>query len=576
MVKKKKKDTEQEKEVHLYYSRKMPLKNIIGDSSEDRDVYEKIIFRTNEVVRHTYHFLRMYVLYLFQENLEIPKITREFIKVVYSLVSERKPNANLTQELLDFYNTHYAPLQPDKPEGAKLKDVLNSEQTNIVTALENHIKMHFYNSVRRLATCYSDDKPTRRRIVDMFWKNEVLEEFEDNEEMVGFREIIFEAATNVYSKPQLAIPALLHINRTLQMYGKKTFAIIPLRKSYTPKYITLSRTNLMSSFTTKERGDTEWFDIVQTVNDLVKIKKGYHFYSMKTDGIGCSLCFQSDEKNLVTESSEKYLEDLSSYEKLLDKKIVAIDPNKGNLMYCYDGKEVLRYTHVQRRHETKKTKYKHIRQKEEKNYLVQLECDNDFMSVKENNQILSQYNSRTTWFEEFKDYVREKNLACLRFGELYQESIFRKLDFNTKINTDRCEDKFLSKFQKKFGDPKDVVVVFGDWEQRQGISYGKEPTKGKGCRKLLRKAGYEVLLKDEFRTSKLCCECHSENEKEFVTRMDPRPWMENRIQKVWGLLRCTNVNCRKVHNRDMNSVKNIYFLGTCIIQSMDIPDVFKR
>lgn len=561
----------EEKERYVYYSRKIPLKNIVVDP----EMYQDAIFRTNEVVRQTYQFLRMYVLYLFENNLEIPKINRSFIKVIFSLVSMRRANSNVTKELLDFYNQHYLPLQPEKVNGKKLKDVLNGEKTNIVTAIENHIKNHFYDHVRRLASCYSEDSTIRRKIVNMFWRKQMIADFLDNEEVMEYTSDIFSAKQVVYSKPQSVIPLLLRINRTLQEHEKKTFSVIPLRRTFIPKYITINKTNLKSTFD-NEKGEQEWADITSTVSEVLKIKKGYHLYTLKTDGIGCSVCFESDEKHVITESSEKYLEDISTYSELLDKKVVAIDPNKGNLMYCYDGEKVLRYTQAQRRHETKKNKYNQIRKGEEDNYIVRLECEDDFISVKENEKILSQCNSRTTYFEEFKDYVKEKNLAFLRFGELYKEHIFRKLNFNAKINSDRNEDRFLNRFQKTFGDPRDVVVIFGDWNQRPGMSYGKEPTKGKGCRKMLRKAGYDVILKDEFRTSKLCSECHSENEEKFITRKNPRWWVQNEVEKVWGLLRCTNVNCRKVHNRDFNSVRNIHFLSTCIISGVEIPDVFRR
>ena len=65
----------------------------------------------------------------------------------------------------------------------------------------------------------------------------------------------------------------------------------------------------------------------------------------------------------------------------------------------------------------------------------------------------------------------------------------------------------MNKFQKVFGDKNDVVVCFGDYEQRKHMKY-KEPIKGKGMRTLFRKSGYETYLVDEFRTSCKCCNCN--------------------------------------------------------------------
>ena len=224
----------------------------------------------------------------------------------------------------------------------------------------------------------------------------------------------------------------------------------------------------------------------------------------------------------------------------------------------------------------KKTKYKHIRKKEEGSLMVRLEGETDFMNVQENYDVLSQTNSRSVSSELFKNYIREKNLCSVRFSELFQRDIFRKLRMNTETNTKRSESKFLKRFKSVFGAPEDVVVIFGDWEQRQGMSYGKEPTKGKSCRKLLRQAGYVVLLKDEFRTSKLCHSCHGVNEDSFISREDPRPWKNGESQNVWGLLRCKNVSCSKIHNRDFNSASNIYYLADLIIHGFDIPKRFQR
>ena len=51
-----------------------------------------------------------------------------------------------------------------------------------------------------------------------------------------------------------------------------------------------------------------------------------------------------------------------------------------------------------------------------------------------------------------------------------------------------------------YGNPENVVICIGDWEQRKQMKY-KEPTLGIGMRSLLRKNNYKVYLVDEFRSS---------------------------------------------------------------------------
>ena len=314
-----------------------------------------------------------------------------------------------------------------------------------------------------------------------------------------------------------------------------------------------------------------WENIKNKVSSLFKIKTGYTLSSFKTDSIGCSLLFKSKTKKKKVDKNdsshqEKYFDDLESYEEFKGQTIVAIDPNKGNLMYCYDGKNTLKYTQNDRRKATKKTKYKQIRKSIET-------CD----LIKSRDK-LSEYNSRTVFFTLFKEFITHKNKDSYAFMDIWRKSIHRKLNFNTKINTKRSEALFCNKFKDTFGDNNSVTVVFGDWEQKKGMSFGKEPTKGKGCRKMLRDSGYNVYLKDEYRTSKVCSYCHSEcfTESSWLKRKDPRPWKKDQIQSVWGLLRCKNVNCSKVHNRDMNSSTNMYELAWRMIRGVEIPHVFHR
>ena len=63
------------------------------------------------------------------------------------------------------------------------------------------------------------------------------------------------------------------------------------------------------------------------------------------------------------------------------------------------------------------------------------------------------------------------------------------------------------------------------------------------------------------------------DEGEFITR---KHWKTDKPQKVWGLLRCKNGNCRSVHNRDFNSASNMLNIGNIIINTGRIPNPFCR
>ena len=60
---------------------------------------------------------------------------------------------------------------------------------------------------------------------------------------------------------------------------------------------------------------------------------------------------------IAQKNNEKYIDELDDYTKLQNKKIVAIDPGKCDILYCVDGYNkdatTFRYTQDSRRKETK-------------------------------------------------------------------------------------------------------------------------------------------------------------------------------------------------------------------------------
>ena len=66
----------------------------------------------------------------------------------------------------------------------------------------------------------------------------------------------------------------------------------------------------------------------------------------------------------------------------------------------------------------------------------------------------------------------------------------------------------LNEIEKKFG--KNLLLGLGDWSINSSYQMkGCMPTPNKGISKLLMKR-FEVISVDEYKTSKLCCNCHKE------------------------------------------------------------------
>ncbi|KAL0218481.1 hypothetical protein P9112_004134 [Eukaryota sp. TZLM1-RC] len=123
--------------------------------------------------------------------------------------------------------------------------------------------------------------------------------------------------------------------------------------------------------------------------------------------------------------------------------------------------------------------------------------DHTTKSVAEWEATLSYFNSKSDRFDRFMEYIKQKNYANSIVGDVYHQKIFRKLRWWAEINRTRSEAKMIQRFKSVIGDPSQVVIGIGDWEQRKHMKF-KEPTKGKGLRFLFKKADYKVFLIDEF------------------------------------------------------------------------------
>ena len=144
----------------------------------------------------------------------------------------------------------------------------------------------------------------------------------------------------------------------------------------------------------------------------------------------------------------------------------------------------------------------------------------------------------------------KKNEINKKLYTFYERNIFRKLKLNGYINRLSSEQRMINNFIKKFGKPEEVVICFGDWDQKKQMKY-KEPTKGIGMRNLFRQNEFEVYLVDEFRTSCKCSICQGGDCETFRVCDNPMPWKKGTTLTRHGLTRCKT--CKVLWNRDENS-----------------------
>ena len=268
-------------------------------------------------------------------------------------------------------------------------------------------------------------------------------------------------------------------------------------------------------------------------------------------------------------STETYIDELADYTQLQNKKIVSIDPGLCDLIYCVDADNTdakkFRYSQDQRRKETKKKKYSKIQlelKKEKINGKTIIEWETE----------LSKLNRKSLNITKFKEYIQKKSEINGLLFAFYETYIFRKLRLQSYRNTKKSEQKMINNFKRVFGNEKEVVVCFGDYEQKQHMKF-KEATKGKGMRTLFRKAGFQTYLVDEFRTSCRCSKCEIGICKKTMVRKNPKPFRSGNVL-VHGLICCKN-GCG-YWNRDVNGATNIYKIAYNAVNNKERPNYLSR
>jgi hypothetical protein len=542
----------------------------------------------------------------------------------------KKETLELKEKLTIFYKEHYLPLiQDDHIDYAGLNTVLDYLKEDVITMYENNIQLHYVEYVERYVNVVWKKKLITEKIRKLGKtktereirirnlcselrkiKNDLL-----NVDTNGFtsksyyHKWIKEQKHNILPQkkkfeknsvyydlkcsPMDYLPSMVYMMKQVEKETENNtiYNVFPLRSEITPKYIRLDTTTLINLLLRKEQGNKGFF---KTEGNLKKnedkiwgfffrterkqfIKTGYSFHHMiSTDGIGVSILFL--RKDFVGKklpmmkkkiSKELYIDEIDNYSEIQKKKIIGIDAGKCDLIYCVDGasKEstTFRYSQDQRRKETKMKKYNHI-------ILAMKTNKINGKTIIEYETELSNYNKKTLDIIKFKEYLQIKNRINHLLFRFYRKELFRKLKFGRYINIKRNEQKMINQFKKIMGNPEEVVICIGDWEQRKQMKY-KEPTIGIGMRTLFRKNNYKVYLVDEFRSSCKCSQCENGLCEKFRIRKHPNK-KKDELRLIHGLLRCKS-GCG-LWNRDRNGSSNIYKIAEKAINKLERPSYLCR
>jgi len=650
--KKRKKDDIPIKEVSETFDYMKTIKTNIAKIIKDEsfiDIINNLVIRTNKIVIHTCQFIKLYCIYLYDNELDLPIINKQFISDVFKVITIRNDKRGSTSEdkysdelkrIQEFYNNIYKLTIYDNEIILydKLSYILPYEAIDIEKNINTNIKEHFVSHLYRFVNVslnLQQQKEIIKQIKDKEIRKEKYKELTDefnkvkfdllslskefksdskyhnwiieqrkyilpNKQVFDKDSIHYDLCSNTsdYLKPYI------YINKQLENFNDENirlFNVLPLRSNIVPKHICIDTCGLISNFLGDESTTSHYKNYKKNDNQYklwdrlfdmkCKIYKKKHYifnYMIKTDGISVSILFiRLDENNkslkfnpyqTQAEENIKYIEKETITDDIRNKKIVCIDPNYSDLIYCgsKDDNDVLqtfRYTQNQRRMETRVKKYSKIMNNINNQTII------DGKNVKELETILSSYNKRTCNYEKLRDYITQKNKLNYLLYSHYQKVLFRKLKLNRYINTQKSESKMIKNFNKKFGSSNNTLCIMGDFDKSNNHMKGIEPVICKRFRKLFKNAGYKTYLVNEFRTSKLCNCCHHEIET-FLTRVSHKPNDIKTYKKITinGLLshQEDKQECKIIHNRDKNAVQNMLYIVKHIFEIGRRPDAFSR
>lgn len=593
---------------------KTSLKSILKDYDTNFKKINDLVLESNEIVIRTYQFMRLFFLYKYYKDEDIPDIDKDtvlyFIRALGIRDKRGRSSSNKTfeTELDEFYEKEFRDLINKPKFDLKNKSYLTPYlATQIQTGFNNNIKEHFITRFRHFMNVFKPDVKIEcdkkgkelKKELNSIWnkaKNTVLGDKLDECPTV-YREwatnmrnsylpetydtsFYYDAKCNVtkYLKYTIKLNEVLeNRNKEIEViisqtddYKKrkelettkcKLFQPISLRNSVIPHYITIDTNVILSQFkekgesqqnkNTKENASKIWSKIFRT-NRRVFRQKGYSYASIQTDGIGVSIVFKKDDYNKYSKNNNEEEDNDLYLTELEDDELSILKKKK--IVAIDPGKHnlvmMLDENNNKLRYTACQRRIESLRKK--CNKIMGWEKINNYIQEKES--VLSSYNCKTVDYNKFKDYIRQKTLLNDDIRDFYERELFRKFKWRTQIYKRKSEDIFLNRIEKTYGKSDDIILSYGNWSCNKQMKH-LMPTMNKGLRKIIEKK-FNTVLFDEYKTSMLCCKCHNEikNYKDAEG---------NKIHRLFICKGCCDSESKKTVfiNRDINACVNILNLS---------------
>jgi hypothetical protein len=316
-----------------YRTIKCSLKSIVKNKLNQTKLFDAC-YRTHQIVIHTYQFLRLWILNKYHNKENIPLITDDTIKMAFkSLLKDSqgpKPkgtNLNLYNEFKKLYDDEYKKLNyENKLDGVNLSQILGYMSIDMLTNIENNIKLHFVKYLNRfvnssykkrnnelLEKCEKGTKTKLRKELnkDLY---EIKQDLINNtlNSNIKYHEWINKHKNNIFPKefntsyefdiqnnPQNYIKGMIYMCLEIEKIGTKSFQFFPSRNNIILKFIAIDSKSLIELFieedkntylTDIENKKQELWNKYFNLNNPVFKQKEYSFdYRISTDCFSVSI-----------------------------------------------------------------------------------------------------------------------------------------------------------------------------------------------------------------------------------------------------------------------------------------------
>ena len=347
---------------------KLPIQKFLK-SDISIDVLERIndaVSRTNIITTNSYFLLRLWVLQKYHNNQEIPIITEDTIRMsMTSLVKASagpKPKGNnlaLLQEFQNIGNSIFT-LQ----DGKNLSAILDYYSTTMITAIENNIKMHFIDYIKRFFNSYFkniyQNELQNKEFKKQFYKelqqvkNDIINDTEiltcdekyhnwlnDNRYKIVPENYDTSYFYDIKVNPQKYLKHMIFMNLQLEEMNTKMFQFFPLQTHLIPRHIQIDTKSLVELLIDTDK--KQYFDNIEinkeklwnTFFKLHHMNKYVFDYTIITDGYSVSLRFLHTDfvneariKKDKMKNGKKLMKGLTDEEKEIKKQEKQVQQNK--------------------------------------------------------------------------------------------------------------------------------------------------------------------------------------------------------------------------------------------------------